>query len=215
MPTAQPMTPCTDSGSHWLISSKMPEVTLKRRRVELEVHRKEGNKKQVASGRWSRRQIGWKEQAFPTCTHTGSKVQLCPFPAVWPQASYMVFMSFRKILIYKVGKINPATSEHLCRVKGVLSKPPIQASPYIAGPPSFFDWYRISFLVCKGTAITIGCHEDWRKMYGNGSVNCSPIKILVINIPWDYGVKAVTAELINRSHVWKKCIDHRQRYTAS
>lgn len=35
----------------------------------------------------------------------------------------MIFMSFRKILIYKMGKINPAASEHLCGVKGVLNEP--------------------------------------------------------------------------------------------
>lgn len=88
-------------------------------------------------------------------------------------------------------------------MKGVLQTPSAQAPPWKHSPLPSLNRLNVSFLVCKGArkvTIIIGVITGLQKD-AHRPANSSPIQILVINVPWEYGIMGITVGLINRSHV--------------
>lgn len=136
MPMAQPMTPCTGTGSGRLLAqvmSKMAEATLQRRRAKLEVQWKKGSKGQVASDRGGRRQVGWKGQAFPTKTH-GEQTPALALPSCVTSGTIQNHSELQKDFNLQNGKNKSCDLMACAWGEGSSTWAPVQVSPYMTSP---------------------------------------------------------------------------------
>lgn len=108
LPTTVQPTPCcpgTDSGRPLApVQGKAAEVTLKRRRAELELQKEKGSKGQVAPGRRGRHPVGRKEHTFAIHADLGQTLAQAPTPPqLRHKASYTIFLELQ-FFISKMGK---------------------------------------------------------------------------------------------------------------